>query len=219
MDAAMEARTKILVVEDNPLNRELVVDVLEAAGYTVLQAEDGVGILERVKQEQPHLILLDLQLPGMDGFTIARQLAADPATRRIPPSLLLLLLLLFLLQDGPRRSNTRRDHHRRLQCFRLQGAVRGGRRHRHRSLQADLPTPRPRSLRRCGGQVSLLLPSATSRGAPQRLVALWPRNVMMRVEGHIVHELDGRPALEGCQRSALLSCALLQDSARRALKK
>lgn len=59
-------------------------DVLQAAGYTVLQAEGGVGILERVKQEQPHLILLDFQLPGVDGFTIARQLAADPATRRIP---------------------------------------------------------------------------------------------------------------------------------------
>ena len=84
MDAAMEAKTRILVVEDNPLNRELAVDVLEAAGYTVLQAEDGVGILERVKQEQPHLILLDLQLPGVDGFTIARQLAADPATQGIP---------------------------------------------------------------------------------------------------------------------------------------
>ena len=74
----------ILVVEDNPLNRELVVDLLEGAGYTVLQADEGVGLLERVRAGQPGLILLDLQLPGEDGVTLARQLKADPATREIP---------------------------------------------------------------------------------------------------------------------------------------
>jgi CheY-like chemotaxis protein len=77
-------RDTILVVEDYPLSRELVVDLLEAAGYTVLQAEDGRGLLERVQAERPDLILLDLQLPGVDGFTLARQLTADPATRTIP---------------------------------------------------------------------------------------------------------------------------------------
>jgi len=78
------AHRTILVVEDNPLNRELVVDLLEGAGYTVLQAEGGVGLLERVKAAQPGLILLDLQLPGLDGVTLARQLKADRATREIP---------------------------------------------------------------------------------------------------------------------------------------
>lgn len=77
-------RGNILVVEDHPLNRELVVDLLEAAGYTVRQAADGRGLLARVQAERPDLILLDLQLPGVDGFTLARQLTADPATRRIP---------------------------------------------------------------------------------------------------------------------------------------
>lgn len=77
-------RHTILVVEDNPLNRELVVDLLEGAGYTVLQADQGVGLLERVKAGQPSLILLDVQLPGLDGVTLARQLKADPATRGIP---------------------------------------------------------------------------------------------------------------------------------------
>lgn len=72
------------MVEDYPLSRELVVDLLEAAGYTVLQAEDGRRLLERVQAERPALILLDLQLPGVDGFTLARQLTADPATRTIP---------------------------------------------------------------------------------------------------------------------------------------
>lgn len=77
-------RRTILVVEDNPLNQELVVDLLEAAGYSVLQAEDGLGLLERVKQKRPDLILLDLQLPGVDGFTLAHQLKADPETQSIP---------------------------------------------------------------------------------------------------------------------------------------
>jgi len=80
----MMAHQTVLVVEDNPLNRELVVDLLEGTGYTVLQAEGGVGLLERVKAAQPGLILLDLQLPGLDGVTLARQLKTDPATREIP---------------------------------------------------------------------------------------------------------------------------------------
>jgi CheY-like chemotaxis protein len=74
----------ILVVEDHPLNRELVVDILEAAGYTMLQAEDGIGLLERVKARRPDLIILDLQLPVVDGLSLARQLKADPATQSIP---------------------------------------------------------------------------------------------------------------------------------------
>jgi len=78
------ASATILVVEDHPLNRELIMDLLEAAGYTVLQAEDGLGLLERVQAEQPDLILLDLQLPGVDGFTLARQLTANSATQQIP---------------------------------------------------------------------------------------------------------------------------------------
>ena len=77
-------RGTVLVVEDHPLNRELVVDLLEAAGHTVRQAADGRGLLARVQAERPDLILLDLQLPGVDGFTLARQPTADPATRRIP---------------------------------------------------------------------------------------------------------------------------------------
>jgi two-component system cell cycle response regulator/two-component system cell cycle response regulator DivK len=78
------ANSTILVVEDHPLNRELVVDILEAAGYTMLQAEDGIGLLEQVKAERPDLIILDLQLPAVDGLTLARQLKADPATKSIP---------------------------------------------------------------------------------------------------------------------------------------
>ena len=77
---------KILVVEDHPRGRRLVVDLLAAEGYTVLQAESGVGLLDRVKRERPNMILLDLQLPEIDGLTLARQLKADPETQIIPPS-------------------------------------------------------------------------------------------------------------------------------------
>lgn len=78
------AREKIFVVEDHPINRELVVCTLEAAGYTVLTAEDGQGLLERVKDERPALIIMDLQLPYVDGFTLIRELKADAETRTIP---------------------------------------------------------------------------------------------------------------------------------------
>lgn len=74
----------ILVVEDNQASRELAVELLTAAGYIVLEAEDGLGLIERVKRERPNLILMDLQLPHIDGLTLTRQLKADAETREIP---------------------------------------------------------------------------------------------------------------------------------------
>jgi len=78
------AKGKILVVEDHLLNRELVAAVLEGAGHTVLEANDGIGLPQRVQAELPDLILMDMQLPGIHGLTLIRQLKADPATRGIP---------------------------------------------------------------------------------------------------------------------------------------
>jgi len=78
------AHKTILVVEDNQVSRDLVVELLTAAGYIVLEAEDGLGLLERVKHERPNLILMDLQLPHIDGLTLTRQLKADAETREIP---------------------------------------------------------------------------------------------------------------------------------------
>lgn len=89
----------ILIVEDDPFNRELVADLLVAAGYRVLQVEDGLRLVERVKAEWPALILLDLQLPGIDGFTLARRLKADPETQGIP---LLALTACVLREDQAR---------------------------------------------------------------------------------------------------------------------
>ena len=76
--------TQILVVEDNPMNMELAVDLLETYGYEITPAEDGFKALERVKETKFDLILLDMQLPGMDGPEVLERLKADPETSAVP---------------------------------------------------------------------------------------------------------------------------------------
>lgn len=76
--------TNILVVEDNPMNMELVVDLLELYGYNVTGAEDGFKALELVKETEFNLILLDMQLPKMDGLEVLLKLKGDPKTADIP---------------------------------------------------------------------------------------------------------------------------------------
>lgn len=74
----------LLVVEDNEMNLKLLRDVLTVKGYRVLEtgtAEEGLAI---ARAEQPDLVLMDIQLPGMDGMTALRELKADPATSWIP---------------------------------------------------------------------------------------------------------------------------------------
>lgn len=78
------ARATILVIEDNDLNMMLTTDLLEIAGYTVLQAFDAETGIETAREKLPDLILMDLALPRIDGLTAVRMLKADPATRRIP---------------------------------------------------------------------------------------------------------------------------------------
>jgi CheY-like chemotaxis protein len=74
----------ILVVEDNALNLELVRDVLTTAGMKVLEAQTGPEGLTAASELKPDLILLDIRLPGTDGFALLERLKADPATRSIP---------------------------------------------------------------------------------------------------------------------------------------
>jgi CheY-like chemotaxis protein len=74
----------ILLVEDNDNNRLLVRDVLKASGYRVAEAETAEDGLRMAVQQQPALILMDIQLPGMNGIEALRQLRADPVTRAIP---------------------------------------------------------------------------------------------------------------------------------------
>lgn len=77
-----EKRRRVLVVEDNPLNLELVRDILVVAGYDVLEAVDGTAGVEIARLEKPDLVLMDLQLPGLDGLEATRILRADPALRK-----------------------------------------------------------------------------------------------------------------------------------------
>jgi DNA-binding response OmpR family regulator len=75
---------KILIVDDEPDFVEMVTMRLEANGYDVISANDGASGLACAKTEAPNLILLDVMMPGMDGFEVLRQLSRDPATRAIP---------------------------------------------------------------------------------------------------------------------------------------
>jgi CheY-like chemotaxis protein len=74
----------ILLVEDNDNNRLLVRDVLQASGYRVVEAENAEDALHMAAEQQPALILMDIQLPGMNGIEALQRLRADPATRAIP---------------------------------------------------------------------------------------------------------------------------------------
>ncbi len=75
---------RILVVEDNPMNMELAVDLLRLRGHEVLSAETGLEALEIAGRERLDLILMDVQLPGMDGLAVTRKLKENPATEHIP---------------------------------------------------------------------------------------------------------------------------------------
>ena len=75
---------RILVVDDDRLLRQMVRDLLEGADCTVTEAVDGPDGLAQAAALQPDLILLDLMMPGMDGYTVCRTLQAEPTTRAIP---------------------------------------------------------------------------------------------------------------------------------------
>ena len=71
----------ILIVDDNPANLKLARVLLTGEGYEVRTAADAEEALSTLKAFRPRLILMDLQMPGMDGFELTRRLKADPATR------------------------------------------------------------------------------------------------------------------------------------------
>lgn len=80
----MKTKTRILIIEDNAQNRYLAAFLLEHAGHEVHQAETGAQGLEMAKRLIPDLILLDIQLPEMDGHEVTRILKATPSLREIP---------------------------------------------------------------------------------------------------------------------------------------
>src|SRR5499433_614217 len=75
---------RILVVEDQADNRRILQDLLTSAGYEIILAENGQEALEVVARERPNLILMDIQLPLLDGYETTRRIKADPVLRAIP---------------------------------------------------------------------------------------------------------------------------------------
>jgi CheY-like chemotaxis protein len=86
---------RVLVVEDEPENRLLLGVVLTAEGYDVEEVEDGPAALAAASARHPDLILLDVMLPGMNGYAVLERLRADPSTAGVP-----VIMLTALAQRG-----------------------------------------------------------------------------------------------------------------------
>jgi two-component system, cell cycle response regulator DivK len=89
----------ILIVEDNEKNLKLLRDLLQVKGYRTLEAGTAELGIELARRHTPHLVFMDIQLPGMDGVAALGQLRADPATAKIP----VLALTAFAMQDERQR--------------------------------------------------------------------------------------------------------------------
>ncbi len=96
----MDTGAKIMVVDDDPDMREALQMMLEAAGHTVVTASDGVECLEKLKDERPDLLLLDLLMPRMDGFAVCKELK-DP--RRVKYARMPIIILSSVREDASQR--------------------------------------------------------------------------------------------------------------------
>ncbi len=77
-------KKRILVVEDHEENRRIMRDLLTSAGYEMIEAVTGEEGVTSAETQRPDLILMDIQLPGLDGYEAARRIKANPALSRIP---------------------------------------------------------------------------------------------------------------------------------------
>jgi len=80
----MSGRVTLLLVEDNELNRDMLSRRLGRAGFATIIAEDGEQALERLSESSPALVLLDMNLPGIDGWTVCRRVRDNPQLARTP---------------------------------------------------------------------------------------------------------------------------------------
>jgi CheY-like chemotaxis protein len=69
---------RVLIVDDSPVSRELVRDILEPNGYEVFEAGNGIAAIEQIEQTRPHVVLLDIEMPGLGGYEVIRRLRQDP---------------------------------------------------------------------------------------------------------------------------------------------
>jgi CheY-like chemotaxis protein len=75
---------KVFIAEDNAVNRELLRELLESRGYTVVEACDGAEALRMIEQTQPDILLLDIGMPVLDGFAVVRQVRQNPRLSALP---------------------------------------------------------------------------------------------------------------------------------------
>ena len=80
----MSDPTRILIVDDVPRNAKLLADILSVQGYEIITAASGTEALERIETEPPDLVLLDVIMPGMDGYEVCRRIRANPTTAILP---------------------------------------------------------------------------------------------------------------------------------------
>jgi len=93
------SEARILVVEDNDRNRKLVRDVLQHAGFEVVEAPTGERGVDLARENPPDLVLMDLQLPGIDGTEAFRQLRQSPSTAAVP----IVALTAFAMREDQER--------------------------------------------------------------------------------------------------------------------
>jgi CheY-like chemotaxis protein len=91
---------KILVADDNVASRELIREVLELSNYEVIEASDGLDALHKARQSTPDLVLVDIQMPHLDGYGVLRELRADPRCE----GLRVLALTAFAMQSDRERA-------------------------------------------------------------------------------------------------------------------
>ena len=104
---------RILVVEDQPDNRQILRDLLTSVGYQLLEAEDGAQGVAAAEANRPDLILMDIQMPVLDGYEATRRIKANPELKGDPDHRRHVVCALGRRGKGPRR-RLRRLHHQAL---------------------------------------------------------------------------------------------------------